>query len=339
MVLADGSVEGFVVEETAVSSIPITPNTLPVGMPPLLVVEDARPRLIVPEGDFSPQTHPVLLNDGLAYVAENGDLVIEQNGAETRLAVQALPDARILVDENGRLLLLTQPTTDYRHTVLGDGIEAAAITLVEITPNVRIAQTIPIASPHVIEGISPIWVDWNGDGQREIIVTRTSRNEGAQLVMYDETGNLLATSSAIGQGFRWRHQLAVAPFGPTGAMELVDVRTPHIGGQVEFFQWQGDQLEIVARTDGYTSHVIGSRNLDLGVAGQFDLSGNVTQLLPSQDRSLLAGIQHREEGAVVAWELPIGGQVVTNLMAVEMEDGKTAVGLGRDDNVLRLWQP
>ena len=105
-------------------------------MPPLLLVQEGEPRFMVPAGDFSTSTHPVPINDvgDMAYVSGAGDLVIERSGSAHTLAVNALPDARILVDEAGRLLLLTDPTADYGHGVLGDEIEAASVTLVETSP-------------------------------------------------------------------------------------------------------------------------------------------------------------------------------------------------------------
>ena len=100
------------------------------------------------------------------------------------------------------------------------------------------AETYPVGNGQVIEGIAPIWVDWNQDGEREIIVTLSDLANGAQVVVFNEQGKRIAEGPAIGQGYRWRHQIAVAPFGPNGEMELVDVLTPHLGGVVEFYQWQ-----------------------------------------------------------------------------------------------------
>lgn len=65
----------------------------------------------------------------------------------------------------------------------------------------------------VLEGLSPIWVDLDGDGRREIIVTISDARLGARLVVFDEQGNRIASGPAIGQSHRWRHQLAVAPYG------------------------------------------------------------------------------------------------------------------------------
>jgi hypothetical protein len=338
--LDDGRNQAYVVEGTSVTETVVTPQ-LPLGMPPQLIVQNGEARFIVPAANFSPLTHPVLINERghLAYIDANGDIIIQKGEASFSLPVNALPDARILVDEIGRLLLLTDPTTDYPHGVLGDDLEARGISLIETEPAPRIINTIRIPAPHVIEGIAPIWADLNGDGQREIVVTRTSNDDGAQIVVFAEDGTMMAAGPAIGRGFRWRHQLAVAPFGPNGELELADVLTPHIGGIVEFYRWDGDTLTIVADKGGYTSHVIGTRNLDMIAAGDFDGSGRITLMLPNQARTELGGIQHTAEGAIVAWTLPVDGTVVTNVAVTALVGDRLAVGVGREDGVLRIWGP
>jgi hypothetical protein len=90
---------------------------------------------------------------------------------------------------------------------------------------------------------------------------------------------------------------------------------------------------------GFTSHVIGTRNLDMGMAGDFDGDGRVEVLLPDQTRTELGGIRRVEGGAEVVWMIPVGGRVSTNLAAVELIDGSLAVGVGREDGVLRIWYP
>jgi hypothetical protein len=185
----------------------------------------------------------------------------------------------------------------------------------------------------------PLWTDLTGDGQREIVVTLSDRESGAQLVVFDEQGAQIAASPAIGRGYRWRHQLAVAPLGPNGELELVDVITPHIGGLVTFYQLVGDKLQPVAQLRGYTSHTLGSRNLDMAAVGDFDGDGRLEVLLHSQDRTELGGIRHTATGAEIVWTVPLPGQLLTNVGAVTLADGSMAVGVGTSDNLLRLWLP
>lgn len=338
-VLDDGRVQAFRLAGQVAAPVAIQPDRLPPGAPPLLVVEDNQPRLLTVPADAAPLAPPALLSDGrLAYIAGNGDLVLWDGAELARLAVAALPDARILADERDRLLLLTGPTDRYAHGILGDAVEAGSVTLIESTPAPRVVTTIAIPAPQVIEGIAPLWADLNGDGEREIIVTVSDDTQGAQVIAFAENGTRLAAGPAIGRGHRWRHQLAVAPFGADGAVELVEVLTPHIGGVTQFYRLEGDTLQVVSSIAGYTSHQIGSRNLDMAVAGDFDGDGAIELLLPNDAFRSLGAIRRSAGGAEVAWTLPMGGaRVATNLAVVADGVRITAVGVGREDGVLRIW--
>jgi hypothetical protein len=340
-VLADGRAQAFHVVGESARLTTTVPSRLPPGAPPLLKVQDDQFYLsTAPSAQASSVTHPAVLawpDERLAFVESNGDLVF-WNGSETaRIAVDALVDARLLVDESARVLLLTDATTRYSHGVLGDAVEAASVTLVETVPTPRVARRIVIPSPGVVEGFAPIWTDWTGDGKREIIVTLSDAEQGAQIVVYDEDGAQLATGPPIGRGYRWRHQLAIAPFGPNGELELAAVLTPHIGGVVEFYRLVGSELEIAAQAAGYTSHQIGSRNLDTAVAGDFDGDGRVELLLPNQARTSLGAVRREPGGAESVWTVPVGGKASTNLATVVFPDHTLAVGVGHGGNMLRLW--
>jgi endonuclease YncB( thermonuclease family) len=342
-VLTDGRVQAFHVAGRRVTPIAIELGQLPPGMPPLLRVTNDVPNLITnPTAEASPLTHPVVLPDSqgqLAFIETSGDLVIWNGEEAGRVAVKALPDARLLVDELGRILLLSDATTRYAHGVLGDEVEAASITLVETTPVLRVAQQIEIPPPSVVEDIAPIWTDLTGDGTREIIVTLSDVDQGARIAVFSEDGEQIAVGPAIGQGYQWRHQLAVAPTGADGDLEVIDVMTPHIGGIVDFFQLAGDGLKLMDQMSGYTSHVLGSRNLDMAAAGDFDGDGQMELLLPDQERTSLGAIRRSTGSAEVAWRIPAGEGISTNLCAVTFPDGTLAAGVGHEGNQLRLWLP
>ncbi|UCG24977.1 MAG: hypothetical protein JSW55_03000, partial [Chloroflexota bacterium] len=278
---------------------------------------------------------------GQAAMTPDGVLTVLDGQGKLLATAESRPlaDARLLTDEAGRLLFLSEPTTRYDHGIAGDDIEAAAVTLFDLKAAGGGELIIPIPGPAVIEGVMPLWADLNDDGRREIVVTQSDAQNGAQIVAYDESGEHVAAGPAIGRGYRWRHQLAVAPFGPDGETELVDVLTPHIGGVVEFYQMMGDQLQIVAEVPGFTSHVIGSRNLDMALAGDVDGDGRIELLLPNQARTELGAIRRTSDGAEVAWKAPIDGVLSSNLAAVTLADGSMIVGAGRDDGTLRLWAP
>lgn len=343
-VLSDGRVQAFQVVEKQVSPLEIMPDRLPQGTPPLLVIEsNGEPKLDnVIDASASHLTHPAILNEAtglIAYIDGNGDLIIQNDVSSDRLEVNALPDARILSDEAERVLLLTDPTDRYSHGVLGDAVEASSITLVETIPIPRVLLKIPISSPEVVEGLSPIWLDLTGDGELEIIVTLSSASQGARIVVFAESGELVASGPPIGQGFRWRHQLAAVGSGGSKKPQLISVRTPHIGGVFELYQLDGDVLTIADSIPGYSSHAIGSRNLDMSALGDFDGDGEIEALVPIQGMDSLAAVSFADGNVQEIWRVPIGGRLNTNLAAVELPNGKMAVGVGNDRQQLRLWLP
>ncbi len=341
----DGSLSAYSASYSGYSSdytqVAISPEKLPPGAPLTIYSRDGKLfTLTAPGADASPLTPPLLLDPDLpkiAYIATNGDLVIWGDGQETRLPVNALPDSRILKDEQNRLLFLSNPTERYTHGVLGDKIEAAGITLVETSPEPKILRTITIPEPDVIEGIYPTWADLNNDGEREIIVTLSNAQEGARIVAYDEGGNLMAEGPPIGAGFRWRHQLVAAPFRESGENLLAVVRTPHIGGVVEFYRLNGDKLEIVHTVDGISTHSIGSRVLFTAQAGDFDNDGQVELLAPDQSHTRLGivGIDNKN----IIW-LDLDAELTTNLAAVTFDgNNQVAIAAGLSNNTLKIWLP
>jgi len=186
----------------------VNPPSIPAGAPPLLAISGGEAFLITgPADSASAITHVVPLGESgrLAFVEFGGDLVIWENGSEIgRLAVDALPDARLLVDGQERVLLLTKPSSRYPHGISGDTLEAAEITLLETSPSLQVVTQISIPGQRVVEGITPIWADLNGDGQWEIIVTLSDAEQGAQVVVYSESGKQVAAGPAVGRGNRWR---------------------------------------------------------------------------------------------------------------------------------------
>lgn len=340
--LEDGRLQAFLISNGIVTEVQITPSSLDPGEPPALAIINGQPVILnrtVTGG--SSITHPILLSDSThtAFIDTEGKLTVESQENTSTLSFNSLPDNRILSDGSNYLLLFSRPTTDYTHGVLGDGVEAGGMAWVQIEPELQVIKEIALPADQVFEGIMPIWADITGDGRPEIIVTQSSYGQGAHLVVYDQNLEKIAASSTIGQSFRWRHQIAVAPFNPDGSLELVDVLTPHIGGVVEFFEIKGAELIRVAQVEGYTSHVNGSRNLDMALVGDFDGDLLVELLLPSQDLSSLGAIQRTEDSAKVDWTLPLNGHLATNLSAVEFEDGSISLAAGTAEGSLYIWLP
>ncbi|MCB9135283.1 MAG: hypothetical protein H6636_07640 [Anaerolineales bacterium] len=343
VVLTDGRVQGFILRDGITTEVQIDPGQLPVGMPPLLRMQRGVPSLIVPPvPSASPLTHPIVVQNEptrLAFVDGNGDLVLWENQEIGRLPLNIPPDARLLQDEQHRLLVVSQATDVYPHGVLGDAIEAASLSLVQTTPTFQLLWTAPMPDSKVIEGLAPIWADLDGNGIREILVTVSDDTTGAQILLFNENGERIAAGPPIGRGFRWRHQIAVAPFDPSGKMLLADVLTPHLEPLVEFSEWIGDRLEVLTQLDAYTSHEIGTRNLDKALAGDFDGDGVAELVLPNLTFDQLAFIQYADGEATVVFEEDLNAKLLTNLAGVTLQDGTMMLATGLEGGVLRVWEP
>ncbi|MBN2322381.1 MAG: hypothetical protein JXQ30_01505 [Spirochaetes bacterium] len=340
--LQDGNVLLYSIVNSVVSKLDVPVQTIPPGAQPVLVLYGDHAGILTERAyrrNFL--THPVVLpgSGETVSIDEWGRLVIGTDGETRSLDLNALPDARILFDERERLLLLTQPTDGYEHGILGDLLEATSVTIVDTSPAFRVARRIPVGRGRVIEGISPIWVDIDGDEKREIIITVSDVSEGARIAVYSEEGELLGSGAGIGRGVGWIHQLAVAPFGENRETGLAVVRTPHTGGVVEFYGCCCDVLTIDARLPGISTHRIGSRNLDTAVACDFDGDGTVELLVPDERFETLLLLSRTGGTVEIESAYPVDGFAVTNITAVCGPGETCVVGVGREDGVLRVWVP
>ena len=181
----------------------------------------------------------------------------------------------------------SSPTGRYDHGVLGDAIEGGGLTV-----SLADGKTIELLLPEteVFEDITPRLADLNGDGNAEVIAILSSLQKGGSLAVYG-IGNgklaLLAKTPFIGQSRRWLNIAGIADYDGDGRPEIALVRTPHIGGELQYWRLQGSGLKRIAAAQGFSNHFIGSRaqglssTLDANGDGQFDL------IVPSADRTQL----------------------------------------------------
>ncbi len=256
-----------------------------------------------------------------------------------------LDDGRVVVGESIAAALST-PTDFYPHGVLGDSLEAAAIEWVDTCTGER--GRIDIAEPDVIEGLSPMLVDIDSDGLMEILVTISNSDAGARLAAFELDGTSAGESEPIGQGNRWRNQLAAGAFGPEGEVEIIDVRTPHIGGTVQAFRQVVSEegeislVQVAASDPNYTSHVIGARNLSMGIALDLDTDTFPDVLVATANRGAIVAMTRTDDldAALQGWSI-IGERELTfgltsNIATQEPSSGRAAVAVA-DGTTLRIW--
>ena len=348
--LADGRIEAFRLgaKSGSVRPWPVSPDRLPTGSPPALVVEREDLRLVASsDGGASALTHPVHVfprepAKGSLLVAKDGALFVGRDGRFAPVGdpqVVALPDARAVRAPDGRMAVLTDPTRRYVHGVVGDDREADSMTVLEPKDGgLEVAGRVFAESGGVFELVSPLWFE-GPDGQELLAVTESAEGVGSRIAVYEPGGALVAAGPFFGEPQRWRHLLAAGPLGPNGETEIATIRTPHIGGVVEFYRFDAGagELNVTATRPGYASHEIYSRNLDTARAGDLDGDGALELLVPNQDRTGLGAIRHEQGGARVAWTLSLGGVLTTNLAASTATGGRVSVAAGRTDEVLRIW--
>lgn len=307
VVFADGSVEHVIAEAEGAAWVSRTDSPpLPPGEPPLAASVGA------------------------------GRLVVGSALAAGGWFEAPIPDARVTELDGGALVAPTRPTDRYAHGVLGDDLEASAI-------DVRDAQglvvRIEVAEHEVVEGTSAMIIGLAADTPaRQLLVTISDADHGARLRVYDPDGTVVAESEPIGQGYRWLHQLGAAAIGPEGEIEVVAVRTPHLGGVVEAYRRVGDRLELVASLAGYSSHRLGSANLDMALLAEVSGDGRLEVVVPTQDMRSLGLLTRTGDGFEEVGRLDLGGELATNVTATAGRDGELVLAAGTADGRLRIFR-
>jgi hypothetical protein len=333
VVLDDASVLGFRVTRDGVERVPASPSRLQYGTLPVVAdASDASGVELRTDPWTTDHSHPVRVDDAVATVLGDGRVSVRR-GDDRRLAdVDALPDARP-VAADGRVAVLAGRTTDYPHGALGDDVEAEAVALVSAAGD-DVARLSPPGADAVLEGTAPIAADVDGDGEAEFVTAAADAADGARIVVLDVSGDH-RVGPAVGDGFRWRHPLAVAPFGPNGELEVAAVKTPHVGGVAEFYRpgSAGDDLELVAESaGGYGTHAFGSRNLGGAVAGRLAGDDRWCLLVPAGFGGDLTVLRRTRDGVASVGAVAPPAARTTNLAAVGVRGGADTAGGGAEED-------
>lgn len=221
---------------------------------------------------------------------------------------------------------LTGPTTRYAHAVLGDSIEAEGFS-VEYN---GLRHTFQLGPDAVFEDRRVRLVDVEGDGQPEALIVKSYQDRGAALALYriGSDGIVpLAESAAIGQRNRWLNPVGVGDFLGDGTRTIAAVVTPHLVGSLRLYRLAGWALNEVARIDGFTNHILGSRDLDLGHAYCVANERALRIALPRLDRRSVTILSFSGSVARVIDEISLPRRVVTlsppgqTHMRAKLDDG------------------
>ncbi len=208
------------------------------------------------------------------------------------MAVDGLPDGRIARAQSVgkskiRKVWYSRPTTRYQHGILGDTIEGGSLVVVN-ADGLKIEYLLP--KSEVFEDITPRLADLNGDGLIEIITIISNVEKGASLAIFQLNGKNLerrAQSQYIGQAFRWLNIAGIEHYSDSGNLDIAIVVTPHIGGRLDLFRFDGRQLLRIASKQGFSNHVIGSREQRLSANYRSGNGKRTLMALPSANRKEL----------------------------------------------------
>ena len=226
-----------------------------------------------------------------------------------------IPHSRLSAS-NGRVrqAWLAHGSARYGHAVLGDRVEATMLAVMLDDGQIHQYR---LPSHRVFEDLHVRRGDFDRDGVDELVVVESDLSLGASLAVYgvSEKGIYFRARSAfIGQSNRWLNPIGSGDFDGDGHLELAVVRTPHLGGVLEIYRYREPQLELVASRGGYSTHTIGSTELEL--AAVVPRQDGDLILLPSQSHRRLALVALREQGLVQLVQVALATRITGALRPI-----------------------
>jgi len=205
-------------------------------------------------------------------------------------APKGLPDGRIATAGGSatiRQAWYSKPTRRYDHGILGDTLEGGSLVVVT-KGGKKLEYTLP--GNLVFEDITPHLSDLDGDGKTEVITIISSFSKGGSLGIFQVSANeleLRTQSPYIGRSYRWLNIAGINRYSGGRSPEIAIVVTPHIGGRLDLYKFNGTKLSRTVSAQGFSNHFIGSREQRLS-ASYKEASGNKFNLaLPSANRRSL----------------------------------------------------
>jgi hypothetical protein len=291
----------------------------------------------------------IFLSVGSAPAADNWavtrliDHVFPQNiVADTRgPAPNGLPDGLVATHSRAgdvSSAWYAGPTTRYGHAILGDSVEASVLRIKTSAGQIK-SLTLP--ETEVFEDRTPQLADLDGDGSVEIVTIRSSVSLGAAVTVYGLRGDTLrqlATTDFIGLSNRWLNIAGIAGFRGGPGKEIAYVQTPHIGGTLFMYAFENGRLKIVGQLDGFSNHVIGSREMRLSALVDINGDGTPELALPSANRRRLRIVGYSDQRlndratvrlpARIDKAIAVLGSDLATRIVIGLENG-TVYGVGR----------
>jgi hypothetical protein len=281
-----------------------------------------------------PVMFPGRQSHDLLAVAQDGAVVLIGGLAAgprvvARLDVRALLDGRITLadldgDGNPEAVVLSDPVGRGSHGILGDDLEAASVTVVGLRSHaLELRGRFMLAPPAVFETLVPVLAPLSITPRLTgVLLTRNTPGQHAALVALTwSDGRLapLAEEGATAQNQRWIHVIGSAEVSGGGIPDVIAVAGPHERGVVSAYRRAGATFVRVVSASGYSSHAMGSRNLEQAVIADFDGDGRPEVVLPRLSRDALVGLQPEGTRFLERWSLELRSPVQSNLVAADVD--------------------
>jgi hypothetical protein len=221
--------------------------------------------------------------------------------------------------------VLTGNSDRYSHGILGDRIEATGFAVYQ---SGSLTADFELPYSMVFETLRALIADVIPENPgAEVVLTSSNRVDGSRIEIYSQEGNFLGNSEAIGLGFRWLHIIAVASFPGDPKPYIAIVKTPHINGVLELYQWNSTKLVKRASLRNVSTHQIGSDNLNMALVINMDRLPGPEFLIPSYDFRSLVVIKYSNNVLYEMKRFDLPGRISTNLYLDNTDSNSVWVGL------------
>jgi hypothetical protein len=267
------------------------------------------------------------------YSVVTGTARLEMTTPPNHLAIPsgALPDARVAIGtERVARAWFADPTSRYRHGVLGDAIEAGSLVIERRNGQRAILR---LGADAVFEDIEPRIAKINGNEM--IVVVKSYLDRGSALAIVDPgSATIVAETPPIGHANAWLNPAGIADFNGDGATDIAFVRQPHVVGRLELWSLLSGRLQNTVEVSDVSNHFIGSRVLGMSFTADFDGDDRPDLAVPSLDRRTLRIIAFTSQPRDIA-RVRLPARIVTNIGAIKFQN-RLALVAGLENGQLIL---